>query len=781
MTLVVTHTTVTGAAADSTALVDGPAWDANHTLTGVAGLSQGGTAANLSATGGAGQVLKQDSAGAVVTVGTVAASEIASGAALTKADDTNVTLTLGGTPTTALLKASSLTLGWTGTLSAARGGTGTGTYAVGDVLYADTTTTLARLADVATGNALISGGTGTAPAWGKIGLSTHISGFGTGIATALAINTGSAGAPVLFNGALGTPTSGTLTSCTAFTLTTTGSSGAATYSAGTLNVPQYSGTSSNFNVKDPAYGATGNAKAVAVTASITSGSPNLTATGATFVSGDVGKTIEVPGAGAAGAGLVTTILTFTDATHVVLAANASTTLTAASKTIYYGTDDTAAIQAAIAAAAAVGGGILAGGGNVYVPAGGYMVVGSGTFILGWGASGGKLSGASENGTTFYIPSSVGTSRDFLLFQGSATGIVIEDIFVSSISATSGRHHFHFDSTGGQFYRNVVIRRVFNAAGGGHAIYINNTGSVGGSVFQGIIRGNNLFASTPNACIKIVKGGDSVCIDGTNLLSGTGYAIDADQQAGAGNLIVDGNNITSSGMVKIAGAIAPIFTNNLMEQRTTNNSTNNAMLDLIGGLDGCKVIGNQIQALASFGNPTLIRVDTATNTVIDNNRLSVPAVYAPIVITAAATNTVLGPGNYFPGSSSTVTNSSTSTNNYYGSWTAYTPTVTAQAGAITSYTATGRYKQIGKTVFMEADVTITTVGTATLGMIVTIPLTAAGFGYTGLGSEIAINGHSGRAYIAASSTTLDTREASGTSWFAAGNGVRVIIGATYEVP
>lgn len=41
-------------------------------------------------------------------------------AALTKIDDTNVTLTLGGTPTTALLQATSLTLGWTGTLADAR-------------------------------------------------------------------------------------------------------------------------------------------------------------------------------------------------------------------------------------------------------------------------------------------------------------------------------------------------------------------------------------------------------------------------------------------------------------------------------------------------------------------------------------------------------------------------------------------------------------------------------------------------------------------------------------
>lgn len=48
-------------------------------------------------------------------------------AALTKSDDTNVTLTLGGSPTTALLAATSLTLGWTGQLAVSRGGTGVST------------------------------------------------------------------------------------------------------------------------------------------------------------------------------------------------------------------------------------------------------------------------------------------------------------------------------------------------------------------------------------------------------------------------------------------------------------------------------------------------------------------------------------------------------------------------------------------------------------------------------------------------------------------------------
>jgi hypothetical protein len=66
-------------------------------------------------------------------------------------------------------------IGWK-VVPATAGGTGQTSYAVGDLLYADTTTSLAKLPDVATGNALISGGVSTAPSWGKIGLTTHVSG-----------------------------------------------------------------------------------------------------------------------------------------------------------------------------------------------------------------------------------------------------------------------------------------------------------------------------------------------------------------------------------------------------------------------------------------------------------------------------------------------------------------------------------------------------------------------------------------------------------------------------
>ena len=90
----------------------------------------------------------------------------------------------GLTPTAATTGAITLA----GTLVAANGGTGQSVYAIGDLLYASTTTALSKLADVATGNALISGGVGVAPLYGKIGLTTHVSGTlpvangGTGVA-----------------------------------------------------------------------------------------------------------------------------------------------------------------------------------------------------------------------------------------------------------------------------------------------------------------------------------------------------------------------------------------------------------------------------------------------------------------------------------------------------------------------------------------------------------------------------------------------------------------------
>lgn len=119
------------------------------------------------------------------------------------------------------------------------------------------------------------------------------------------------------------------------------------------------------------YGAVGDGRQIE-DAAITSGAAILTSpSGGTswpgFTSSDVGKTVYIDGAGAAGASFVTTISGYTSATQVTLTANAGTTVTG--RTAVFGSDDTASIQAAIDAAPS-------GGLDLFFPDGIYVVGGA---------------------------------------------------------------------------------------------------------------------------------------------------------------------------------------------------------------------------------------------------------------------------------------------------------------------------------------------------------------------------------------------------------------------
>ena len=65
-----------------------------------------------------------------------------------------------------------------------------------------------------TGGALGTPASGTLSSCTGLPISTGVSGLGTNVATALAVNVGSSGAAVVNGGVLGTPSSGTLTNCT---------------------------------------------------------------------------------------------------------------------------------------------------------------------------------------------------------------------------------------------------------------------------------------------------------------------------------------------------------------------------------------------------------------------------------------------------------------------------------------------------------------------------------------------------------------------------------------
>lgn len=134
-------------------------------------VESGGTMRFVPGAGTTGHVLaSSNTSGDVVWA---AVNSLITGAALTRVDDTNVTLTLGGTPATALLQAVTLTLGWTGQLAISRGGTGASTAlgafnalspltTRGDLLTRDASNNV-RLAIGAAGRVL--GTDGTDPSW----------------------------------------------------------------------------------------------------------------------------------------------------------------------------------------------------------------------------------------------------------------------------------------------------------------------------------------------------------------------------------------------------------------------------------------------------------------------------------------------------------------------------------------------------------------------------------------------------------------------------------------
>ena len=113
------------------------------------------------------------------------------------------------------------------------------------------------------------------------------------------------------------------------------------------------------------------------------------------------------------------------------------------------------------------------------------------------------------------------------------------------------------------------------------------------------------------------------------------------------------------------------------------------------------------------------------------------------------------------------------------WSTYTPTVSSLSGTISSASASGYYRQDGKTITVTATITVTSNGSGATGLSFSLPAQAGPRFYVGSGREQAVNGKGVSVTISPSGSAA-TVVASGDNTYPAADGAVIVASVTYEV-
>ena len=368
------------------------------------------------------------------------------------------------------------------------------------------------------------------------------------------------------------------------------------------------------NVKS--YGAKGDMRFV-VDAAMTSGSTTVTSATIAFTSADVGKSVRVAGAGAAGADLYTTVSSVTNGTTAILAASASTPVSSA--WIRVATDDTAAIRNAITAAQY---------GALVFPKGTYFVEELSAAQIFLITKSIRLWGAGGNFEGSWIAVSkrtVSTADYFHYYPGQASVPYFEmgwlcicpevpDTYVGGASAI----YLHSDATS-QIQR-VHIHDNWINGGASMAILQQDTDVTTSTAtfYHSVIERNTLRGGAGD--IYMVNCGDSISIHQNNF-GNKGYGIYAKHVAGAAQLIISEGNFqgSASGAIFLDACVQATIRNCQIEQGVTQTAGPLGIVTL-NNCASCKVTGNNFNAFAQ--NNCLALAGTTIRACIDNNVFSV---------------------------------------------------------------------------------------------------------------------------------------------------------------
>lgn len=237
----------------------------------------------------------------------------------------------------------------------------------------------------------------------------------------------------------------------------------------------------------------------------------------------------------------------------------------------------------------------------------------------------------------------------------------------SIEGGFGKDVLHFTfSTSGQILSSTIHDNVITGTPGGVSLYADNVTSPNdnGGFFDTYISRNNFDS------ISLLNVGDGMVVE-DNLIFGSTpgrNGIYSYLHTGAGNIKITGNVVAVlGGLIVFDGGVGPIIENNELETPGGTN-THGSMIDIaslqaptVSGM----IINNQIQALASTGNPIPINIRAGSGDIhISGGRLE--RVTGPhINVASGATNTNIDPNtiqfntNDVPGAMS-LTNAGTNT-------------------------------------------------------------------------------------------------------------------------
>jgi hypothetical protein len=491
------------------------------------------------------------------------------------------------------------------------------------------------------------------------------------------------------------------------------------------------------------------------------------------------------------------------------------------------TDDTTAVQNAINAAQAVGG-------IVFFPAGSYKIttglsVTARVSILGVGyqASGGTAyPGQQILATTGYLASVLVCSTTInCLTTTTDQAVRIEKIqitYPTSSDPSTGTTALTMNAAAGSTHANIgsVIKDVL-IAGVDNGVALNNLYNFVVDNIQIINQWQTgITVTSPNYNSQ----GDSTITNSTfwgNGVSGHSYHLTV--QSGGGLRVVNNkfnfggtntNCILINPNLAVAQSMEPlVITGNSMEGCNVGVNFNNSnvanatisQVDIAGNqiwattstvfvntngtarwLGGLNISGNVLQVVGG-ANKTAMRLDNLTQGIISGNTFSCSGgcTTSTGIVLAANTDTVQVVNNeFFSGYSTQVNNSGSGntvalpvnnggTGDTGTAWAAFTPA--PNCGTATFTTTSGRSKTLGKTTWVEMDMTFTALGTCTNALTFNLPNTAQSAGSMA-GRENAVSGKTIGCSFLAGATTGQCTPADAASF---ANGYRLLLSGVYE--